>query len=127
MIFAFYREQKSQLEKLFEEQSNCDELLRIISIKTPDQQQGDEFEIVIIGGICSRGNISFLGSLQRLNIALTRAKHILILLLDCNTFDNQAHWGELVEDAKKRQFFLKINGNSTIKNIWNKRAKSLKK
>lgn len=64
---------------------------------TVDSFQGSEASVVIVSLVRSNGgggrggggaSIGFLGDGRRLNVAITRAKDLLIIVGDCNTFDS---------------------------------------
>ncbi|XP_055607077.1 uncharacterized protein LOC129754863 [Uranotaenia lowii] len=72
-----------------------------VLVKTVDSAQGQEFDVVVLPLPCT-GGAGFLDTLNRINIALTRAKKCLIM---CGTLTNlmeNAIWKLLFRDAKLR-------------------------
>ncbi|XP_011693066.1 PREDICTED: probable helicase senataxin isoform X2 [Wasmannia auropunctata] len=89
----------------------------IIEVNTVDGFQGQERDIIIMSCVRSSG-IGFLSDKQRLCVALTRAKHSLILCGNFNTFMRDHMWKALLTDAQTRKVLCNIDANaspSTIK------------
>ncbi|XP_031633386.1 uncharacterized ATP-dependent helicase C29A10.10c-like isoform X2 [Contarinia nasturtii] len=78
-----------------------------IQVNTIDSYQGQERDIIILCTTRTTG-IGFLANLQRLNVALTRAKKCLVI---CGNFTSISHtnvWKHLLADAKDRHKFHNI-------------------
>jgi ATP-dependent RNA/DNA helicase IGHMBP2 len=80
-----------------------------VSVMTVDSFQGSEADIVLISFVRanSKNRVGFLQDFQRLNVALTRAKRLLVLFGSGNTLKNSGFTflEELVDDAKLRKKF----------------------
>ncbi|CAH9101363.1 unnamed protein product [Cuscuta europaea] len=77
-----------------------------VKVKSIDGFQGGEEDIIILSTVRSNraGTVGFMSSLQRTNVALTRARHCLWILGNERTLmDSNSVWKELVQDARKRQ------------------------
>ncbi|KAF3973230.1 hypothetical protein CMV_003339 [Castanea mollissima] len=80
-----------------------------VKVKSVDGFQGGEEDLIIISTVRSNTNasIGFTSSLQRTNVALTRARHCLWILGNDRTLVNSGSvWETLVLDAKNRQCFF---------------------
>ena len=77
-ILSFYRQQNEAIEKELEKK-NLEQDRLTITNGTVDSFQGKEFDIVFIGFTKSHPT-PFLNSLNRLNVAITRAKYLCVLV-----------------------------------------------
>ena len=91
-----------------------------LRVMTVDSFQGSECDVVILSFVRSnaRGSVGFLEDFQRLNVALTRAKHLLVCVgcaqtmqktdktdkktLALNGGKKYNHLAEIIYDAKRR-------------------------
>ena len=115
-VITFYTAQVSCIENELKRVSGIN---RPIPVLTVDSFQGSEADIIIVSFVRSNlGNrVGFLQDFRRLNVALTRAKHLLVLfgssrvLTDCGV-ENLTN---IVYDAKKRgRFFdFEVQENSS--------------
>ena len=75
-------------------------------MNTVDSFQGREKDIIIISCVRaqqhSNGDIGFIGSLNRMNVALTRAKESLIVCGHFPTLQKSEAWDDFISDAKSR-------------------------
>ena len=64
-----------------------------LEIKTVDGFQGREKEVIIISMVRSneKGNVGFLGNKRRMNVAITRARKLCILIGDSLTTDDSSY------------------------------------
>lgn len=94
-----------------------------IEVDTIDGFQGREKRIVIFSCVRASNHqesIGFLSNPQRMNVALTRAKDVLIILANCNSIEIDEDWKALVDDAKSRGLLFTVqNCNDTLKCIFN--------
>ncbi|CAH9122421.1 unnamed protein product [Cuscuta epithymum] len=91
-----------------------------IKVKSIDGFQGGEEDIIILSTVRSNctGTVGIMSSLQRTNVALTRARHCLWILGDERTLmDSNSVWERLVLDAKERQCLFSAAEDDDLYNI----------
>jgi senataxin len=78
-----------------------------VEVNTVDGFQGQERDVIVLS--CVRAfdegngnNVGFLKSVQRMNVALTRAKYSLILCISGRSLESDHNWKCLIENAMKR-------------------------
>ncbi len=69
------------------------------NVRTIDSWQGREKEFMIFSAVrCNnKGKIGFLDNRRRINVALTRAQHGLIIIGNINTLSVDEKWKELID------------------------------
>ncbi|KAJ0038634.1 hypothetical protein Pint_21978 [Pistacia integerrima] len=80
-----------------------------VKVKSIDGFQGGEEDVIIISTVRSNrnGSIGFLSKPQRINVALTRARHCLWILGNERTLTHgESVWQTLIRDAKDRRCFF---------------------
>lgn len=91
-----------------------------LRVMTVDSFQGSECDVVILSFVRnnSRGSVGFLKDFQRLNVALTRARHLLICVGCAKTLQSQTrnqnqnssttinHLSNIINDAKARERYF---------------------
>ncbi|XP_058808313.1 probable helicase senataxin isoform X2 [Phymastichus coffea] len=78
---------------------------------TIDSFQGQERDVIIMSCVRSHG-IGFLSDPQRLCVALTRAKHTLIICGNFAPFKKDKMWDDLLCDARSRGLVSNVNKNA---------------
>nr|XP_043619819.1 uncharacterized protein LOC122591622 [Erigeron canadensis] len=89
-----------------------------VKVKSIDGFQGGEEDIIILSTVRSneRGSVGFISSSQRMNVALSRARHCLWILGNERTLvKSESVWGELVCDARNRHCFFDADADSFLK------------
>ncbi|XP_008561841.1 PREDICTED: probable helicase senataxin isoform X1 [Galeopterus variegatus] len=106
-IITHYKAQKTliqkDLDKEFDRKGPAE-------VDTVDGFQGRQKDCVIVTCVRAnavQGSIGFLASLQRLNVAITRAKYSLFILGHLRTLMENQHWNQLIQDAQKRGAIIK--------------------
>ncbi|XP_010068664.3 uncharacterized protein LOC104453580 [Eucalyptus grandis] len=88
-----------------------------VKVKSVDGFQGGEEDIVIISTVRSnsRGNIGFLSSNKRTNVALTRARYCLWILGNGKTLTkSDSVWKAVVDNAKSRGCFFNVDDDKDL-------------
>jgi len=72
----------------------------VAKVQTVDASQGDEHPVILYCSVCANefGRIGFVGDARRLNVAITRAMEVLIMLGDQSTLckvDKESTWNPL--------------------------------
>lgn len=83
-----------------------------------DGFQGQEKDIIIVS--CVRANkkdVGFLDSLKRMNVALTRARHTLIVCGHFDTLNTDEAWRDLITDATHRGYCHLVTSDFTVNNF----------
>lgn len=123
-VITPYRQQVIFLKNEFKKH-NLDE----VTVNTIDGYQGQERDVVILScvrGPNERNTIGFLKHPQRMNVALTRAKHSLIVLAHCNSLEVDEDWKALVDDARSRKLLFNIKREGEAVNcIFSEKQKHL--
>ncbi|XP_076624107.1 putative helicase senataxin [Colletes latitarsis] len=119
-ILTPYNNQKSIIqEKISEKMSLLSESLKKkmkFEVNTVDGFQGQERDVIIMSCVRSQ-KIGFLSDRQRLCVALTRAKHSLILCGNFNVFMRDPMWNSMLSDAKSRKIHFNVNANANPQEI----------
>ncbi|XP_058220397.1 uncharacterized protein LOC131330732 isoform X2 [Rhododendron vialii] len=103
------------LDKLGRKFENLDGFT--VKVKSIDGFQGGEEDIIIISTVRSNhgGSVGFLSSRQRVNVALTRARHCLWIVGNERTLaSSESIWEALVRDARHRQLFFGADEDSDM-------------
>ncbi|KAJ0095766.1 hypothetical protein Patl1_14988 [Pistacia atlantica] len=88
-----------------------------VKVKSIDGFQGGEEDVIIISTVRSNrnGSIGFLSKPQRINVALTRARHCLWILGNERTLTHgESVWKILIRDAKHRRCFFNADEDNDV-------------
>ena len=91
-----------------------------VEVNTVDSFQGREKDIVIVSCVRAReygGDIGFITSLQRLNVALTRAKESLVVCFHFQTLQVCEAWNDLINNARNRDVAHVVTSDYTLTNL----------
>lgn len=101
----------------------CAREIERVEVNTVDSFQGREKDIVIVSCVRAReprnlaGDIGFVSSLQRLNVALTRAKESLIVCGHFQTLQMNETWRDLINNAQGREVAHVVTSDYTSANL----------
>lgn len=105
VVISFYR---AQAHKIRDEM--CARGIKGVLSHTVDSFQGSEADVVICSTVRSnnRARIGFLADKRRLNVALTRARHSLVLIGRAHTLSEceSEEWRSIVQDAHARNAWM---------------------
>ncbi|KAL2100056.1 hypothetical protein ACEWY4_004450 [Coilia grayii] len=99
-VITPYNGQKYRIRSALSEKG-----LSKVVVDTVDGFQGREMDCIIVSCVRASnemGSIGFLGSLQRMNVTITRAKCSLFVLGHLRTLREHRAWKALIEDAESR-------------------------
>lgn len=106
-IISPYKEQIELLKEKLAEQDLTDKPIESISVKTIDGFQGEERDVIYISLVRSNSNseIGFLSDIRRMNVALTRAKKKLVVIMDTATVGNHPFYKSFIEYCERNNFY----------------------
>ncbi|XP_058066071.1 uncharacterized protein LOC131215697 [Anopheles bellator] len=104
-IITPYQRHKSEM--VYELKRNQ---LQQIAVHSIDSVQGKEFDVVFVSLARSIGT-GFLNSGERINVALTRARHSLILCGNFGSLVTTPVWSALLKDAEERKVLHELEGS----------------
>lgn len=106
-IISPYKEQIELLKEKLAEHDFKDKPVGNISVKTIDGFQGEERDVIYISLVRSNPNseIGFLSDIRRMNVALTRAKKKLVVIMDTSTVGNHPFYKAFTEYCEKNGFY----------------------
>lgn len=101
---------KEQIELLKEKRLQFDESaykVKALDVKTIDGFQGEERDVIYISLVRSNPNseIGFLSDIRRMNVALTRARKKLVVIMDTSTIGNHPFYKAFIEYCEANQFY----------------------
>ena len=90
-----------------------------IELNTVDAFQGREKDVILIScvrgyGAEQTGSIGFLSDERRMNVALTRAKHALIVIGNAITLKGNTLWRAYIEHVENIQALYRLGTRSDI-------------
>lgn len=98
-VISFYRQQVTLLERIRDERGWGPE----VSVGTVDAFQGREFDAVFLSCVRSGGGVGFLAMPNRLNVAMSRARRLLVAFGDQRTVrqvpEIDAFWNRVTEEG----------------------------
>ncbi|XP_035228434.1 uncharacterized protein LOC118200583 [Stegodyphus dumicola] len=99
---------------------------KTIEVNTVDGFQGREKDVIIFSSVRANnsGNIGFVSSKKRLNVAITRARKCLIICGHMKSLICDPHWKALIQDARERRVYYVVNSYKDIPLIFRKAIKS---
>lgn len=114
------------LVPLLHERSRCGTDIEVNSV---DGFQGREKDVVIFSAVRSRrdshhagnwphGGIGFVADERRLNVAITRAKRLLVVMGDAHTLSGDATWEAMISGVRDRGRLRRADAVKTEQNIW---------
>lgn len=110
-IISFYKGQVNLINDKLQDNFTHD-VLENISCNTVDSFQGKEFDIVILSGVRSNSHstpeksLGFIHhSASRINVALSRAKRLMVVVADVETFKRTEHFKNYIEYVKKEGYY----------------------
>lgn len=109
-IITPYQQQVSLLRRIFQQRLGLS-YTKVVDISTIDSFQGKESSIVILTCVrasAAGGGIGFLNDVQRMNVALTRAKNFLFVIARCSTIVVNPYWRKLVKQARCEGAIIKV-------------------
>jgi len=87
-----------------------------VEVNTCDGFQGQEKDIILLS--CVRTHeVGFLRSYQRVNVALTRAKHCLIVCISGRSLTKDKTWQSLIDDANERNMVQTLTRTPNLANL----------
>lgn len=106
-IISPYKEQIELLKEKLNEQDSDLNAVAQVDIKTIDGFQGEERDIIYISLVRSNpdAEIGFLNDIRRMNVALTRARKKLVVIMDTATIGNHPFYRSFTEYCEKNNFY----------------------
>lgn len=106
-IIAPYRAQVELLNRYLPDLGLEEDIVKKITINSVDAFQGQERDIMLISLVRSNANgeIGFLANERRMNVAMTRARHLLVMVGDSATLGSHQFFDELIQDFQSRNLY----------------------
>ena len=106
-IISPYKEQIELLKEKLVEFDYSAYPVSELAVKTIDGFQGEERDVIYISLVRSNDNseIGFLSDVRRMNVALTRAKKKLVVIMDTSTIGNHLFYKSFIEYCEKNGFY----------------------
>ena len=109
-IIAPYKDQVRLLRKEIHDYKALWPWTKYISIDTVDGFQGQERDIIYISLVRSNaeGTIGFLGNTRRMNVAMTRARKLLVMIGDSSSLGNHRFYSAFLDFVDQRQAYRSV-------------------
>ncbi len=106
-IISPYKEQIELLKESLLQFDYSNYPVSELAVKTIDGFQGEERDVIYISLVRSNehSEIGFLSDIRRMNVALTRAKKKLVVIMDTATIGNHPFYKAFVEYCEKNNFY----------------------
>ena len=106
-IISPYKEQIELLKEKFIDFDYSAFPINELAVKTIDGFQGEECDVIYISLVRSNpdSEIGFLSDIRRMNVALTRAKKKLVVIMDTATIGNHPFYKSFIEYCENNKFY----------------------
>lgn len=106
-IISPYKEQIELLKEKLVDFDYSEFPVSELAVKTIDGFQGEERDVIYISLVRSNehSEIGFLSDIRRMNVALTRAKKKLVVVMDTSTIGNHPFYKSFIEYCEKNNFY----------------------
>lgn len=106
-IISPYKEQIELLSETLKSFDYSGFPVQSLSVKTIDGFQGEERDVIYISLVRSNGSseIGFLSDIRRMNVALTRAKKKLVVIMDTATVGNHPFYKAFIGYCEEKGFY----------------------
>ncbi len=106
-IISPYKEQRELLKENLQSFDYSQYLVNELDVKTIDGFQGEERDVIYISLVRSNPNseIGFLSDIRRMNVALTRAKKKLVVIMDTATIGNHPFYKKFIDYCETNNFY----------------------
>lgn len=106
-VIAPYKAQSELLKSTLGDLGLEEPILKNITINSVDAFQGQERDVMLISLTRSNpnGEIGFLSDVRRMNVAMTRARHLLVMVGDSATLSSNSFFDELIQDMQQRNLY----------------------
>ncbi len=106
-IISPYKEQRELLLDLLQSTDYSSYNINSLHVKTIDGFQGEERDVIYISLVRSNteSEIGFLSDIRRMNVALTRAKKKLVVIMDTATIGNHPFYKSFIDYCEKNNFY----------------------
>lgn len=114
-IITPYRAQKYYLKRAIQKSYKLKRLRHLIRINTIDGFQGQECDVIMMSLVRSNahGQIGFLNDLRRMNVAMTRARHKLMVVANAKTLTNHKFYAALYAYFKREGEVIVLQTDSS--------------
>ncbi|VDI21857.1 Hypothetical predicted protein [Mytilus galloprovincialis] len=97
-VISLYKSQMYKITNLLGSNKNCKELKGVM-VSTVDAFQGGERDVILLSCVRTR-NVGFIDNEKRTNVALTRAKHHLLIVGNENNLTKNKLWHQIIQQCK---------------------------
>lgn len=106
-IIAPYKAQTEVFRDLLPSYDWYESIKSRLSVQSVDGFQGQERDVMLISLVRSnaKGEIGFLADIRRMNVAMTRARHHLLMVGDSATLSSHPFFDKLIQDLQVRGFY----------------------
>ncbi len=106
-VIAPYKAQTEFLSRKLPNLNLSEEIIKNITIQSVDAFQGQERDVMMMSLVRSNadGEIGFLADVRRMNVAMTRARHLLVMVGDSSTLSANPFFDELIQHMQARGFY----------------------
>eukprot|EP00741_Cyanophora_paradoxa_P005471 tig00000889_g5304.t1 len=111
------RSWKSKVQKRRERLIQIASGKALVEVKTVDGFQGGEKDVIILSLVRSNRNVGFLEVASRLNVAITRAKHSLVIVGHGATLRMDEDWNALLESIEQRAAACQSSARPTVRYV----------
>ncbi len=106
-IISPYKEQRELLQETLQGFDYSNYAVSSLDVKTIDGFQGEERDVIYISLVRSNAisEIGFLSDVRRMNVALTRAKKKLVVIMDTATIGNHPFYKAFIDYCEVNNFY----------------------